>query len=190
MTVSLPTLCSRVSMPRIFPVTGVGNSTVDASPRTCRSRSPIEGSRVRSTEKVLQRLGDRIARAVGDGRDSSAPLIFEHHALEQIVDVGDVEFQIDVGVARNFARVLEESDAGSEQHNAGQRQRGRFVVGLGCQRACAGGQRCQPGAKQYAAQGVNRIAMTGPSFSLEVNSKDGKRESVPDSRAGLNTRRR
>ena len=53
--------------------------------------------------KGFQRFGDRIARAVGDGRNSSAPLIFEHHALEQIVDVGDVEFQIDVGVARDFA---------------------------------------------------------------------------------------
>ena len=46
--------------------------------------------------KVLSVLVIGSLRAVGDGRDLAAAEVLQDHALEQVVDVLDVELQLDL----------------------------------------------------------------------------------------------
>ncbi len=78
----------------------------------------------------LQRLGDRVTGAVGDGRDPAAAEVLQHHALEQVVDVLDAEAEIDRGIPFHRAAMLEVADPGTEQDHPLDRDDGRRRVGL------------------------------------------------------------
>jgi len=69
----------------------------------------------------LECLGDRVAGAVGHRGDTAAPQVLHDHALEQVVDVVDVELQIDSAVPLNFAAMLEEANPRVEHHHLLQR---------------------------------------------------------------------
>ena len=80
----------------------------------------------------FQRAVDRVERVVGDGGDH-ALLVLEDHALDQVVDVADLEGQVDAGVALDLALALEVADAAAEQHDVLDRQgggRGGGVAGV------------------------------------------------------------
>ena len=72
--------------------------------------------------EAFQRFGDRVFRAVVDGRDLPAVEVLHDHALQEVVDLIDLEFHFHLGVVLDLAGVLEEADAGTEQHDAFQRQ--------------------------------------------------------------------
>ena len=74
--------------------------------------------------ETAQRLGDRVFRAVGDGRGLPAVEILHDHALQQVVDVVEFELHLDFGVILHLAGAFEESDAGAEQHDPLQGQLG------------------------------------------------------------------
>ena len=59
----------------------------------------------------VRAIGSR--RVVADGGDASAVEVFEHHALQQVVDVALGEGEIDAGIAFDFAARDEVADAAS-----------------------------------------------------------------------------
>ena len=139
MASSLPTLTLRFSTPTIVPVIGGGGVDLDLLAADLpqqvgqrRVRRQVDGER-------LERLGDRVLAAVVDGGDLAAAEVLQDHALEQVVDVVDVELQIDVAIPFDLAVVLEEAHAGAEQHHPLQRQVAGLLVGgksaLHCRRA-------------------------------------------------------
>ena len=70
----------------------------------------------------FERGVDGHAVVVGDGTHLTAIFIGEHEALEQVVDVGFVEAQVEAGVAGDVAFAVEVADAGVEEYDAGDRQ--------------------------------------------------------------------
>jgi hypothetical protein len=105
-----------------------------------------------------QRLLDGRLAVVVDGADVPAPLVFQDHALQEVVDVLHRKRQVDAGVALDLAFALEIADAAGKEHDLGdgQRRGGRLsrdqlLVPLsgrarrqthtdnGCQSQCAGG---------------------------------------------------
>jgi hypothetical protein len=72
----------------------------------------------------LQRFLDRVVAVVGDGRDQPAAEVLHRQALDQVVDVGDGEAQVDAGVAFDLPLPDEVADAGRKQHRPLDRQRG------------------------------------------------------------------
>ncbi len=80
--------------------------------------------------KRFERLGDRIARAVGDGRDGSAAAVFKDHAFQQVVDVVHSKAELDIGIPLDLAPVFEIAHAGIEHDDFGQRQRAARLRGF------------------------------------------------------------
>src|SRR5262249_24409437 len=73
--------------------------------------------------EALQRLGDRVARAVGDRHHAAAVAVLHHHALEQVVDVIHLEAKIDLGLSVNLSITLEVADPTRVEDNLPERQR-------------------------------------------------------------------
>ena len=83
-----------------------------------RVRGQVDG-------EALERLADGVFRAVADRGDLPAAQVLHHHALQEVVDVLGLELHVDLGVVGHLAVVLEEADAGVEQHHSLQRHVGR-----------------------------------------------------------------
>ena len=107
----------------------VGASISICSPRIWLSRSASVGILRQVDANVCQRLGERVFAAVADGRDSSAAYVLQDHALEQVVDVLDVELHFDLGVAVDLAGVLEKGHARAEHDDPLDGEVGEFVLG-------------------------------------------------------------
>src|SRR4029079_10074201 len=78
-----------------------------------------------------QGAGERVFAAVADSGDAAAAFVLLDHALEQVVDVLDVEFHLDLGIAIDLAGVLEVGDAGAEHDDAFDGEVGGFFLGGG-----------------------------------------------------------
>ena len=74
-----------------------------------------------------ERARERVFAAVADGRDPAAAFVLQDHALEQVVDVLDVEFHFDLGVAFDLPGMLEKRHAGAEHDDAFDGEVGVFL---------------------------------------------------------------
>src|SRR5262249_34699231 len=70
----------------------------------------------------FQRALDRFLAVVADGADLAVARILQDKALEQIVDVGGGEGEVDARVAFDLAFALKVADAAAEEDDLGQRQ--------------------------------------------------------------------
>ena len=114
----------RVSTPRMIAAQLVGRFEHDPLAADLLQELGQRGIGRQIDREALQRLGDRVFRAVGDGRDLAAVEILDDHALQQVVDVVGLELHFHLGVVVDLAGVLEESDAGTEQDDPLQGQIG------------------------------------------------------------------
>src|SRR5262249_48545235 len=72
--------------------------------------------------KALEGPLDGSVGVVGDGGDVAAIEIAQHHRLEQVVDVGDGEAEVDARMALDTAFALEVADAAAEEHDLADRK--------------------------------------------------------------------
>ena len=73
---------------------------------------------------AFRSLGQRDFGGIADGRDLAAAQVLDHQAEQQVVHVADIELQLRLGIAMDLAVVLKETDTGSEQDHALQRNGG------------------------------------------------------------------
>ena len=108
-----------------------GRRSRSARRESAPSRSASVGLLVRSIANVAQRPRDRVLAAVADGRDPPAAVVLQDHALEQVVDVLDVELQLDLGVASTWPSCSKKATPRAEHDDPLDRDVGLFLLILG-----------------------------------------------------------
>ena len=99
-----------------------GRGQFDAVAADLAEQSAEAGVGRQVDPEALQGLVDRVARAVGDGRDRAAGVILNDEALEQVVDVLGLEPKLDLRVPLDLAVALEVADAAGVEDHPRQRQ--------------------------------------------------------------------
>ena len=128
---SLPISCLRVSRPTMVPMILLGASISTFSPRTCPSSWARRGLPFRFDGEAAQPLLQRVVGAVADGGDVPAVEVLHDHALQEVVDVLDLELQFHLGVVGDLSVVVEVAHAGAEQHHPFQGEIGPALLARG-----------------------------------------------------------
>ena len=116
------------SMPMIVPLSVPGRPGVVGDQRefdflaACLVEDLAEGWVGAEVDgEAAQRLLDRLLAVVAQ-RQHLAVRVFDHQALDQVVDVGGLKLEVDSGVAFDLAVAVKVADAAVEEHNLRNRQ--------------------------------------------------------------------